>query len=636
MNRILSVALLILSFAIGSFVAPALDLPVKHINGKAYYYYTVTKKDRFYDLAQKLGIRRSDITRYNPQTADGLQPGQVLTFPVELDATVVNGYYTTIYRPSGGESIYGVAKRFDIPVDKIIEFNPRANEGVKNLVLTIPLIKVPQTIPVQTTVSAADLNNYTIHEIARGETLSRIARDHGVTVDDILAANPGLDKNRYAAGTTIKIPRDLSLDRSEREIGHAVKEKPADDAGKSIAAQPVVAESKPVAVEVCEPEPAETALIPEPVSDPVEEVVGEEPSAPVPAIAIVLPFMLDQKEQSKTTQLYTEFYRGFLLATETLSHEGSPIEIRVIDSAASTDTVRSILGNGSMDGVAVAIGPDNEEQLALMAQSAADRQSWLLNIFAVKDESYKTDKAVIQANIPHERMYDKAIDGFMKKFERFTPVFLSRVDGSADKIEFTTLLRKRLDEKGVAYKEITFQNFLGRDNLEDLDMVDSAYVFVPVSASRGEFNKIAPALKNFKESVTDRDNVALFGYPEWITFRNDQLDHLHSLDAVIYSRYFGLSESPLAKSIEADYRKAYGLDMLEAVPSQGMLGYDTAVFLIKSLRNNDGDFADSSMDYDGVQSGFSLVKAGENSGLVNDNLYFISFSSDGLTTKTQL
>ena len=69
---------------------------------------------------------------------------------------------------------------------------------------------------------------------------------------------------------------------------------------------------------------------------------------------------------------------------------------------------------------------------------------------------------------------------------------------------------------------------------------------------------------------------------------------------------------------------------------QALIGYDTARFLIDSLRNNDGAFADSSMDYDGVQMGYSLENVGEGGGLVNENLYLIEYRPGDKIIKTRL
>ena len=68
---------------------------------------------------------------------------------------------------------------------------------------------------------------------------------------------------------------------------------------------------------------------------------------------------------------------------------------------------------------------------------------------------------------------------------------------------------------------------------------------------------------------------------------------------------------------------------------QALIGYDTAKFVITSLRNNEGSFSDSSMDYDGVQMGYSLEEV-TGGGLVNENLYLIEYRPGGNLSKTRL
>lgn len=615
--------------------AGALNLPVKHINGKAFYYYTVDKKDRPYTLSEKIGVKRSDIVKYNPHAADGLQAGMLLTFPVSMDASVIDGYYTISYVPGKDETVYGLAKHFDIPVERIIEFNPQAANGIHNMTLVIPLQPTDLTetsengddlsddepeqtneAPVSGTVK--QLEQGRPHIIAKGETLTKIARDNKITVSDILQLNPGLDPHKYQAGQRIFIPTTASLAPSETNLLPSP--------------QPYQPESKPIQPEV--------AVISEEnnnddtITSDEEAYIADEQEKPV-SVAVLLPFMLNETEESKTAKLFTEFYRGFLLAAEDLSHSGTPVNIYAYDTAASPDTVSAILNQISNDSIDIYIGSDDETSLSMLANEAATRNAYVLNIFAVKDESYKDNQAMIQGNIPHDFMYAKAIEGFIEKYKGMTPVFVSRVDGQADKIEFTTELRKELDNKGIKYIDMPFRNSLNSEILAELS-VDSAYVFVPVTGNHIEFNKFAPALKAFRETMVNPTEFALFGYPEWVMFRNERLDYLHALNTTIYSRFFTSTESPLAAKIATDYTTQFGLEMLEAVPSQGLLGYDTAVFIIKSLRNNDGDFSESSMAYDGVQSGFDIARPDGIKGLVNMNLYFVTFGPDRTTTKVQI
>ena len=617
LNKVILVALVAL---LSCFCANALDLPVKKVNGKAYYYYTVQKNEFIYELTVKMGLPRKDILKYNPNAADGLQQGMVLTIPVEYDAVVINGYYTIKYVAGNHETVYGIAKKYGISVDKLIEFNPKAAEGVRGLTLNIPVSKaaasksvdekkpvnkeIPEKDdeqPVQAPVKNVENNVPEIEEnykdtvevipvnindgtikyiIKEGETLESIAAEYELTEFDILKANPHLGISDFTPGVMITIPVAQSLIDSEKRIDQNIT--------------PVVSEPQ--------------------TPDDIN-------------IALMLPFALNSENQSKHTQYYTEFYRGFLMGVEKLSHEGAHVNIQAYDSSVSNDSLVGYVNKKQN----IIITSDNTAQMALISSQIAKvaPDTKIFNVFAVKDSSNITDPAVIQTNIPRKQMYDKAIQAFINKYEGYTPVFIARIDGTADKADFVAQLKSALDAKGVAYKQIAFRNFLGKDNLEDFNTADSAYVFVPVTGSRTEFKKFAPALKNLKSTALISSNVKLFGYPEWVTFRSDYLDQLHGLDASIYSRFYVSSEDQRAKQIEKDYKNWFGTDIIETVPVQCIVGYDVATFLIKYLR---GEVDDD--EFEGIQTGFNIIRPDNMKGCINSHLYLINFKPDGEVTKS--
>lgn len=61
----------------------------------------------------------------------------------------------------------------------------------------------PEATPTATPAGGGQTTEY---EVQPGETLSEIAADFGVTVDAIVAANPGLDPDNVGAGEVIQIP----------------------------------------------------------------------------------------------------------------------------------------------------------------------------------------------------------------------------------------------------------------------------------------------------------------------------------------------------------------------------------------------------------------------------------------------
>lgn len=55
-------------------------------------------------------------------------------------------------------------------------------------------------------IAAFAQQNVTRHQVSKGETLYSLAKKHGVTVDDLVAANPRLREEALKAGMEISIP----------------------------------------------------------------------------------------------------------------------------------------------------------------------------------------------------------------------------------------------------------------------------------------------------------------------------------------------------------------------------------------------------------------------------------------------
>ena len=133
------------------------------------------------------------------------------------------------------------------------------------------------------------------------------------------------------------------------------------------------------------------------------------------------------------------------------------------------------------------------------------------------------------------------------------------------------------------------------------------------------------------------DAVRVFGYPEWITFRGESQKQLHELNTSIYSRFYSNPDDVRVKEINELYKKWYGSEMGNFLPSQGLLGFDMGMFVIESLRapsvalDSPGAVSvDNGMKiYDGVQNSFHIVRV-PNAGAVNDMLYIITFRPSGI------
>lgn len=551
-------------FAAAAFniAADLADLPTAKINGREMYYYEVSRGESIYTVAHKLGIDREELLKFNPSAADGVKPRMRLYFPVKQQfsqpavESASQGEIPMTHVVKKGETPYGIARKYNIPIEQLIILNPGCDAGVKagqRLVLVAPESRPEPT------------------QVAQEPQYAVIA-----PVDERLQPAPEVEE----------APVD-----SVETYGH-----------------PLV--TPPIA--------------------PAREL----------NVALVLPFMLNSEQPSRTSALYTEFAKGMLLAADEMrDSEGAKVNIRVYDSDNSSDSTRAIMSLPEMADVDMIVAPDGCSQLAAVIEGAP-ADALVLNMFNVKDDSYLLNPNVIQANIPHTPMYDTAIRGFLYRYENVLPVFVGRIGGPADKDSFVAELKQRLRDEGRDYREVNFETLLREEDIADIDPDLQPVVFVPNSGSAAEFAKIANAVSRKRSNALRPENVVIWGYPEWVTFRDESFREICDLDATIYSRFFADKSDARSAEFAERFREEFGTDMVEAVPTQGILGYDTGKFIINGLREkaSTGTFP---AEFSGLQSELRLVRAagpesGDRGGLYNEALILIHFIPGGTVEKVCL
>lgn len=519
--------------------------------------------------------------------------GGILT---ELPTIRINGKVMYYYDAQSGDNIYTIADKLGVSVEEIRANNPSVADGVK------PRMRLLFPAGISTN-ETDDSHGPLTHVVQKGESVYGISHQYGMTVDELLALNP-----RAAAG--LRPGQRLILKATENNPDEATpqaseKETPA--ASESDADLTLFAQSD-------DSQSADAA--------PVDSLAAVEPLD----IAVILPFMLDEEKLSHSAKLYTEFYKGFLLAATEANQDGrTPLRIHAFDSAASLDTVQAIMRLPQIQNVELIITPDNQTQIDAIV-AGAPQGAMVLNLFSVKDSTYLTNPGMIQANIPRGEMFDRAVEGFLARFDGVTPVFLTRKGGRTDKSEFTDLLKSALSEKGIAYQTIHFDGYLADADLEQFDPQNGKFVFIPNSGNRDEFSRIIHALKAMNGRAVDPDAVLLFGYPEWATFRADQFKDMCDINTTIYSRYSPAEKSAGMLEISHLFSENFGEGLInKQMPVMGVLGYDTGRYVIDAMRRkaSTGEFP---TDFDGVQTGMRLSLAADGGGLYNSALFLIHYT----------
>lgn len=580
------------------------DLPVKKVNGRLYHYYEVPAKETVYSLCYKLDITKDEMIRHNPAVADGLRMGMTLFFPVKEGAETSSALSPTpgriiSYHVQKGETIFGIAHKYGVTTESVIEQNPVLKNGLKaGQTIQITLPGTPAETKSAEQVQMAEQHPQPVIQpqmkgyiVKKKETFYSIAVANGLSVAALEAANPGV--------TSLKEGQVLNI--------------PVIGSEADTATGPIEAATTAVpAVETVTPQDSVTA----PVAD------GKSVS-----LAVMLPFMLNEETPSKNACRYTEFYKGFLLAVDSLRNNGAPIHVTAYDTEGSVLKVREALTDSAFRKHDVIIAPDNAAQMAILAEYGKNNNVKVVNTFIVRDDSYLTNSAVMQGNLPSALMYRKTIDALMERLAYSTPVFLSIKGSDGDKADFVAELRKSLDAKGKTYMDVEVDGRLTVADLKPLPS-DGNYTFIPSTSRQADLNKLMPGIIEWRDQAVS-PMVRLFGYPEWTTFRGETLENMHNLNTTVYSRFYTDEESARTKAVDAKYMQWYGVRMENAVPRQGLLGFDTGMFVIPYILKGTGM-------YEGVQNGYYFIPAGENGGAYNDALYFVTFRPGNIIEKSRI
>lgn len=146
--------------------------------------YVVEKGDTLYKIAQKFGTTVDNLKFINNLTTDSLAIGQILKVPTE-NASIDTNTYTV----KSGDTLYGIASKYNTTVDEIKSLNN----------LTSNTLSIGQVLKVP---SQSSTNTYIVKS---GDTLYGIANKYNTTVDKLKKLN-NLTSNTLSIGQELKLP----------------------------------------------------------------------------------------------------------------------------------------------------------------------------------------------------------------------------------------------------------------------------------------------------------------------------------------------------------------------------------------------------------------------------------------------
>ena len=411
-----------------------------------------------------------------------------------------------------------------------------------------------------------------LHKVKRKETIFGIAHSNGLTVQELIAANPEMNAPGYELkkGDYIKIPFPS-------------------------AAQPSAAAPDP-----------QPAAVPEPIAMPTKpESVQTDMRQRELRVGVMLPLHIQNGDGKRML----EYYRGVLMACDSLKALNISVDLRAWNVTDDVAISRFLDDEHAADRDVI-IGPLYSKHVRALGDFCRDHDIRLFIPFSINGSNVGANPAVFQAYQDGHMLNEAYSSGFMNRYQGHHVVIVDCNDSTSTKGGFTSAIRRKMEAAGIKYSITNLR--VGEDLFQKCFFASQPNVVVLNTSRSAELNvafaKLNGLLMNRPELV-----VKMFGYPEWLMYTRSHLDNFYKYDVSVPSTYYMSPLSHRAEHFAQKYRWNFHQAMQGYHARYAVTGFDHAFFLLKGLHMYGKHFtgAAGSVGYTPLQSPLGFERVGD-------------------------
>lgn len=618
------------------------------IGGNQFYIHKVERGQTLYSIARAYEVKVADILQNNPGTDENVQPGDMIKIPFtgsqngnqELKPIGMN-----LRRVSKGETLFSLAKEYNVTVDEIIAVNDDLADGLKEgSFVKIPIFdrtqpavvaqQQPTTVqpeirPASTVVASPNAASTTFTQDKDGkgyfefqernrETLYELAIRYRISIDSIYAINPGVS-DKPVSGQIIKIPIS-SIDRDY--ITHNVRQQITLNRlvrNYNIEVDKVMSINPYLSRQL---QPGQTIKIPLPPKKPnltpslevpviTEELIREELKNDIPKyefcdqirekgsynIALMIPFFFNELNAETKSQgqgfirsfLFIQFYEGLMLAVDSLRKTGFNAEIHVFNVEDDITQAQQVIRDPKLKEMNLIIGPFYNASYRIVADFALQNSIPIVNPLSNRNDFLIGNPYAIKILPDENRMFD-ALSEYLNNNYKDAEVFIARHSTMRDEqtfIKMKSALNQQLNSDELATTSNFHEIIYNRDSLNTFKKnasLTKENVVIVYSDNKVLILDFMRKLNLLRE----RYDITVFGLPNWIEMEGLDYRHMDNLNTHVITSEFADYEADDVKNFVRLFRETY-----QAEPeSYAFKGYDAGLFFFSALMKYGTHFTD--------------------------------------------
>lgn len=328
-------------------------------------------------------------------------------------------------------------------------------------------------------------------------------------------------------------------------------------------------------------------------------------------IGVMLPF----QSAGALSQSMVEFYRGLLMAADSVSRQGMSVEIHALDAGITGQSMQeTLLRHNVMQEMDVLVGPGVPDQTNVLADFCRQHQIQLLMPFNTPYADLAQNANAYQCVAPHDVVYDDVVRLVMDKFIDAHFVLLQTNHASERGKAMQAILRRKLEEMGFSYNVLNVND--DGEGIERAMNITRRNVVLSDSPSHQAMQHCVGLLERFLNN-NSAYKVSLLGYHEWLDYTDSYASHFHVLDTYLFTTYYNNPLSGRTIRFKQQYAENFHQQHPAMRPSLSMLGFDLGLYVM-------GDAAPSAA----LQNTFHFAPVAEGGGSINHHVQLVHFGKN--------
>lgn len=485
------------------------------------------------------------------------------------------------------------------------------------IVLTITLLLITQLSWSQTEsypIDTIDGKAFYRYTVERSIGLYRISVNFDVKQEEILQANPSLQKRGLRYGEDILIPVKETIQEKVTSLLDSIQPEQIVERIEQKAEQVLSRKHKSRIPEVkwdfLEKVADTIAQVDSLLSDTVitDSVVLDSTTI---RLAMLLPLQTEAIKRDKNMDRFYDFYAGSLIAIYEAQAKGQMLEVFTYDIGRTTRELTQICQQPEIHTVDAIIGPAYSQQVTLAIDSTRNDSTWILIPFISKVKEIEQHPYLLKFNPSDQVVADTIARYLAAKGDSINCVLVESKEGDVIPAGIAAL-RQALKQYKVPQTTVSVHSILV-DSLEEAVLPDVENIIIFNTEKYANLQAVMPHLLK----ACGQYRLTLFSQYSW---QNEKI-----ILPQLYTSVFA-PEPVVSEEYETLYRQYFNHELSSTRPRYDLLGYDLTSHLLQILmtkQTNDSTYLSKTPVWEGTQANIHYQPVSEHGGWENYVIHII-------------